>query len=75
MSEWQPISTAPREQEVIVYFGPSVGVCSASLTSPHGDEWECWCVDDGKHGPFPVRGYNEPYPTHWMPLPEPPRDG
>lgn len=72
---WQPIETAPRDgEEVLVYFGPSVGVCSARWVSPDGcDEWKSWCVDDGKFDPHPVRGYREPYPTHWMPLPAAPR--
>ena len=29
-----------------------------------------WCVDDFKHGPYPIRGYVDEEITHWMPLPE-----
>lgn len=29
-----------------------------------------WLVTDNKHGPYPLRGG---HPTHWMPLPEPPK--
>lgn len=79
MSEWKPIETAPRDgTEVLIYFGPRVGVKSASWTSPYADDrdgkWASWCVDDGKFGPHPVRGYSEPYPTCWHPLPAPPED-
>lgn len=30
-----------------------------------------WVVPDGKNYDMPLRG---PAPTHWMPLPEPPKD-
>ncbi len=69
---WQPIDTAPKDgTEVLVYFGGRVGVKSAAWTGSSSG-LTIWCVDDEKHGPFPVRGYSEPYPTHWMPLPAAP---
>jgi hypothetical protein len=69
---WQPISTAPKETEVLVWFGPAVGVKSAVCTELHGAGIWSWCVTDGKFDPHPVRRYCAPYPTHWMPLPPPP---
>jgi hypothetical protein len=69
---WQPIETAPKETEILVWFGPAVGVKSVSYTDS-GSGFSFWCVDDGKLGPFPVRRYCDPYPTHWMPLPEAPK--
>ena len=70
--EWQPIDTVPKETEVLVWFGPAVGVKSAEYTDKDGDGVWFWCVTDGKFGPHPVRRYCAPYPTHWMPLPDPP---
>jgi len=45
-------------------------VHQAAYVDPHDDGWFSWCVDDDKHGPFPLRGYNAI--THWRPLPDPP---
>lgn len=69
---WMPIETAPKETEVLVWFGPVVGVKSATYTELFGDDVWFWCVTDGKFDPHPVRRYCDPYPTHWMPLPTPP---
>ena len=69
---WMPIETAPKETEVLVWFGPVVGVKSATYTELFGDAVWFWCVTDGKFDPHPVRRYCDPYPTHWMPLPTPP---
>lgn len=69
---WMPIETAPKETEVLVWFGPVVGVKSATYTELFGDAVWFWCVTDGKFNPHPVRRYCAPYPTHWMPLPAPP---
>ena len=80
MSEWQPIETAPKDGEhILVSFG-TMGIWQVSWCAPawaeHDDKdsW-IWCVDDNKHGPYALRGYNDEgprAPTHWMPLPAPP---
>jgi hypothetical protein len=70
--EWQPIETAPKEREILVWFGASVGVKSATYTNLHNDDIWFWCVTDGKFEPHPVRHYCAPFPTHWMPLPDAP---
>lgn len=72
-SSWQPIETCPKETEVLVWFGPQVGVKSAEYTDLYGDDIWFWCVNDCKFDPHPVRRFCSPYPTHWMPLPEPPK--
>lgn len=62
----QPIDTAPKDgTEILVYF-QGIGWKSVIWTD------DAWCVDDGKHGPFPVRGCPFGGATHWMPLPENP---
>lgn len=65
--EWQPIETAPKDgSDVLVYsqYGTYV-----AAYEDRDIEW--WHVSDGKHDPRPLRG---PSPSHWMPLPPPPRD-
>lgn len=65
---WQPIETAPRDGTVILVYFKRRGAKSV--------RWEegVWHVDDHKHGPFPVRGYIDSDVTHWMPLPQPPKE-
>ncbi len=73
MTEWQPIETAPKDGQYVLLYGPNLS------RRPHGQvvaayfeyQIEYWHVEDGKFGPYPLRG---PAPTHWMPLPEPPND-
>jgi hypothetical protein len=65
--EWQPIETAPKDgTRVLVYvepFGSLIGSNTFNLFGrTSGDRWYCdgvWL--DGS------------VPTHWMPLPEPPK--
>jgi hypothetical protein len=65
----QPIDTAPKDgSEILVYFR-TIGWKSVAWI---GDEDGSWCVDDYKHGPFPVRGYPPFGATHWLPLPREP---
>lgn len=69
MSEWRPLDSYP---------GENLRVLVRRVDAPHRSRW---------HHPQPIivaysktgeRWYSEPgmyqtYPTHWMPLPEPPR--
>jgi len=75
MNEWQPIETAPKDgSDVLVYCSDTgeqmtaywdteaVAACNPSLPLP------LWCYARWIN--------NEPIyciPTHWMPLPEPPK--
>jgi uncharacterized protein DUF551 len=69
MSEWQPIETAPID-------GTDILVCMTHNLS--ADEWETiqW-VDyqiPGAYWPVFSNRVDIPFPpTHWMPLPEPPK--
>lgn len=75
---WQPIKTAPKNEPVIVFAGNQQFI--AWLQDDETDVWHdgeeesdfngLWCVTDNKLGPFALRGTR---PTHWMPLPEPPK--
>lgn len=77
MSEWQDISTAPRDgteiQLWIIDKGTEPGwvPIGAWVDEPYRGEGPCWCewdiVDyDG------VEGWSAVTATHWMPLPAPP---
>ena len=71
--EWQPIETAPKDgTRILVNFHGRVK--EVFWDDPYGENmtFAIWCVDDDKHGPYPLRGYSEGDDTHWMPLPEPP---
>jgi hypothetical protein len=77
MGEWKPIESAPKDgTRILVFFG-AMGVHAVAWTEPSYADWEIWCVDDNKHGPYALRGYNDTgprAPTHWMPLPAPPKE-
>lgn len=59
MSEWQPIETAPTNERVLVYesFNGSFDI--------HIVKWFNGYWESNMGAQF--------YPTHWMPLPEPPK--
>lgn len=77
---WQPIDTAPKNKSVLVFLNGQQHVAwfQDDASDPDRDEDDdyesdlnqCWAVTDNKHGPFALRGGR---PTHWMPLPEPPK--
>jgi hypothetical protein len=70
MSDWQPISTAPKDgTQILVYF-PQIGVWQV-LWSREVFNDGFWCVSDNKFEDRPLRGWSDE-PTHWMPLPDPP---
>lgn len=67
--EWRPIETAPKGKSILL------GVCASIATiyigrKRYGEDWEpqprefVWREDNS--GRFS-------HPTHWLPLPEPPR--
>ena len=69
MSAWKPIETAPWETEVIVW-GPSLSKVTAAYHSKKTGLWpkEEDYAEDGEP-------CNVGYPTKWMPLPDPPKEG
>lgn len=63
MSKWQPIETAPKDGTNILVYSESIGRMIAWYkfnNYPFGD----W---------FNLR-FDIISPTHWMPLPEPPKE-
>lgn len=82
MNEWQPIETAPRDDEPII-----VGMDTATVwivRSAHWSDGGLWQIE-GFDNQDEARGWwsyassvgqeklEDIYePTHWMPLPEPP---
>jgi len=65
MNEWQPIETAPKDGRRILVYRPG----KHKYSTVDIDFWQvnraplnCWW-----HSP------SDGQPTHWMPLPEPPK--
>jgi hypothetical protein len=60
---WQPIETAPKDgTDMLVYQNGCFDVASV------------WWIDDNGDAVW-FNGDVVVYPTHWMPLPDPPDDG
>lgn len=59
MSEWRPIATAPKDEEILVYEGRTGQI-----------EIVDW--SDIEEGKWLSRDYDRIEATHWMPLPAPP---
>jgi hypothetical protein len=76
MSEWQPIETAPRDGKEVFIWGsaeisphsrPHIG--SEDVERAYWDsQLDTWVVSSAQ-----VDGLYVPAPTHWQPLPEPPK--
>lgn len=74
MNEWQPIETSPKDGELILAcragYLPQTARYSSSL------EYTGWITvdedDDELFSAWVEYGYRYS-PTHWMPLPEPPK--
>ena len=68
MSEWQPIETAPKDGSRFLAFHDG-----------HVDFWHWQDFKDGGKAPVGWRNFVYVYPdggnipSHWMPLPEPPK--
>jgi allantoicase len=63
---WQPIETAPKDGSHMILG------CSTYVDCGYWDDgWTLYPDDTAPHDNYCVR-FN-PEPTHWMPLPEPPK--
>ncbi len=65
--EWKPIGTAPHDGMEVLVFGNG----SYAVACWNGEEWR----DMGDIGWAGMYGDDGNQPTHWMPLPEPPKVG
>lgn len=63
MSDWQPIETAPKNSTSRLVWNPS-NQCIYCVT--WDEDEDAWCVFGGYSAFIDT-------PTHWMPLPEPPK--
>ncbi len=71
MEKWEPIDTAPKDKEIIVCDASSGWTIVASWSDRDG------CGFRRLEGFWMSNGCVDNYltidPTHWMPLPEPPK--
>lgn len=73
---WKPIQTVPKDGTTVLVYFTSYGAVTVRWCDEDGNpngRWATWHVDDYKHGPYAMRVASF-YATHWMPLPEPPKD-
>lgn len=65
--EWQPIETAPRDGSGMLFFAKVNGRAFV-FTGGYDSHWsgQCWVADNR-------RVPSDFHPTHWMPLPDPPK--
>ena len=66
--KWQPIETAPRDGKTI-FVAIAIGIKVGSTENYTTDPWCVWHGTDDEYVRWPHRFL----PTHWMPLPEPPK--
>ncbi len=68
MTEWQPISTAPKDGTEVLVYRKDAGIFMASFREAADEDGECYW--------FSISGEDltGDLPTHWMPLPEPPKE-
>ena len=65
--EWRPIETAPKDGKPILACVSSMNVYLVS-TVGWNEILRCWILCERE----PYEEHAEWWPTHWMPLPEPP---
>jgi len=84
-TEWRDIGTQepPKDGgDILIYCQPITGRLQGVFQVSWCNPWDepttpengAWCVDDNKHGPYPLRGWCDGDITHWMPLPAAPTD-
>lgn len=73
---WQPIETAPKnivaDYGDACCFGPRILVAGAQWFNVTVARW-VHVKDEPKRSTFSTDGNGDVAPTHWMPLPKPPR--
>lgn len=79
MSEWQDIETAPKNGTEVLLSNPTDGyvaigffVSPCDLDDSLEDDEPDWFTTYGEHLGSDIGDWSTA-PTHWMPLPEPPK--
>lgn len=70
--DWQPIETIPHKTNVLVYRPGQRGDIDVAQYWPAEDGGDAHWWTAG--GPNAGSDYTDDETTHWMPLPEPPKD-
>lgn len=78
MNEWQPIETAPKMKTILLFANTCVdGDGKVINWKMATGAWHSGWEKDDKHSPWNWGGHQlyryEIHPTHWMPLPHPPK--
>ena len=75
MTEWQPMETAPKDGTAILAWP----ICGGGFYSPEGEAQIAYVMRWEERKSIWVEASGEEYmqcsPTHWMPLPPPPKKG
>lgn len=61
---WQPIETAPKDGTTVLTWTKGLTEDEGAIMPMRWSSTRGWCEYWGNHDLFP---------THWMPLPEPPQ--
>lgn len=71
MIDWQPIETAPKDKQILLWNGECViGWWETGREFPGSPHFNDWCKGELGAGTGYDCGYDRVYnPTHWMPLP------
>ena len=72
MSDWKPIETAPKDGTIIIAYSPHDGRVRTMQFDSHEYRKRPqphWRATNN----FGIMWDMERQPTHWMPLPEPPK--
>ena len=76
MSDWQPIETAPKDGTSVLLFGP-LGVVLGRWCDAQRDTEDFYkrhqLLNFFSHTGWSYDFVDQHQPTHWMPLPEPPK--
>jgi hypothetical protein len=76
-SEWQTIESAPKDGEAILIWKPDERRVGEYMMAAYWDDTQGGFVPVGgvhKQGYFSQSmGCDQGYPTHWQPLPQPPK--
>ena len=74
---WQPIETEPKDGESVLIWKPDERMVGEYMMAAYWDDRQGGYVPVGgvhKQGYYSeTAGRDQGYPTHWMPLPKPPK--